>query len=251
MRALYDLQPRPLDSDYELAFRRAEGSKRALVVVFFDLLEEAAARPLVEAVPGPRRGATRSSWRARPTRRWPRSPTGEEDALRVIARDVAATCSRAQGRRAGPGGWRAGARGAAGEAARDRRRRLPAGEVARRPLKYTQRPEQHEQRRAERRLDLDRQVRPGGEALEEPAQHEPRDRARRDLDRRQRLAPQRRPAPQRARPDQRPARSAAPRSRRRRCTRSPAARARRSAAGTRRRCPRRSPARRSPPGSAR
>ncbi|MDA0165498.1 DUF58 domain-containing protein [Solirubrobacter ginsenosidimutans] len=50
-RTFFDLQPRPLDSDYELAFRRAEGSKRALVVVFTDLLEETAARPLVEAVP--------------------------------------------------------------------------------------------------------------------------------------------------------------------------------------------------------
>ena len=35
------------------AFRRAEGSKRALVVVFGDLLEEAAARPLVERGPRP------------------------------------------------------------------------------------------------------------------------------------------------------------------------------------------------------
>jgi uncharacterized protein (DUF58 family) len=50
-RALFDLQPRSLDSDYELAFRNAEGSKRALVVVFTDLLEASAARPLVEAVP--------------------------------------------------------------------------------------------------------------------------------------------------------------------------------------------------------
>jgi uncharacterized protein (DUF58 family) len=51
VRNLFDLEPRPLDSDYELAFRRAEGSKRALVVVLCDLLEEAAARPLVRAVP--------------------------------------------------------------------------------------------------------------------------------------------------------------------------------------------------------
>ena len=51
VRALFDLEPRPVDSDYELAFRRAEGAKRALVVVFCDLLEEAAARPLVRAVP--------------------------------------------------------------------------------------------------------------------------------------------------------------------------------------------------------
>lgn len=51
VRALFDLEARPLESDYELAFRRAEGSKRAFVVVFCDLLEETAARPLVEAVP--------------------------------------------------------------------------------------------------------------------------------------------------------------------------------------------------------
>lgn len=51
VRALYDLEANPVDSDFELAFRRAEGSKRALVVVFCDLLEEAAARPLVRAVP--------------------------------------------------------------------------------------------------------------------------------------------------------------------------------------------------------
>ena len=51
VRALFDLEPRLLDSDYELAFRRAEGSKRALVVVFCDLLEETAARPLIAAVP--------------------------------------------------------------------------------------------------------------------------------------------------------------------------------------------------------
>ena len=51
VRALFDLEPRSLDSDYELAFRRAEGSKRALIVVLCDLIEEAAARPLADAVP--------------------------------------------------------------------------------------------------------------------------------------------------------------------------------------------------------
>jgi uncharacterized protein (DUF58 family) len=51
VRALFDLEPRHVDSDYALAFRRAEGAKRTLVVVFTDLLEEAAARPLVHAVP--------------------------------------------------------------------------------------------------------------------------------------------------------------------------------------------------------
>jgi uncharacterized protein (DUF58 family) len=51
VRAVFDLEPRLHDSDYELAFRRAEGSKRALVVVLCDLLEESAARSLVRAVP--------------------------------------------------------------------------------------------------------------------------------------------------------------------------------------------------------
>lgn len=51
VRALFDLEPSNVDSDYELAFRSVGGSKRSLVLVFTDLLEEAAARPLVEAVP--------------------------------------------------------------------------------------------------------------------------------------------------------------------------------------------------------
>jgi uncharacterized protein (DUF58 family) len=51
VRALFDLEPRPVDSDYERAFRRAEGNKRALVLVLCDVLEEAAARPLADAVP--------------------------------------------------------------------------------------------------------------------------------------------------------------------------------------------------------
>ena len=51
VRALFDLEPTGLDSDYELAFRSASGGKRSLMFVFTDLLEEAAARPLVEAVP--------------------------------------------------------------------------------------------------------------------------------------------------------------------------------------------------------
>ncbi len=48
--ALFDVEPERVDSDYELAFRAVGSSKRALVIVFTDLLEEAAARPLVESV---------------------------------------------------------------------------------------------------------------------------------------------------------------------------------------------------------
>jgi len=51
VRALFDLEPQPVDSDYELAFRTVEGAKRSLILVLCDLLEEAAARPLVDAVP--------------------------------------------------------------------------------------------------------------------------------------------------------------------------------------------------------
>jgi uncharacterized protein (DUF58 family) len=49
--ALFDLEPTSADSDYELAFRSIGGGKRSLVIVFTDLLEEAAARSLVEAIP--------------------------------------------------------------------------------------------------------------------------------------------------------------------------------------------------------
>jgi uncharacterized protein (DUF58 family) len=51
VRSLFDLQAKPAESDYEAAFRRVEGAKRAFVLVLCDLLEESAARPLVEAVP--------------------------------------------------------------------------------------------------------------------------------------------------------------------------------------------------------
>ena len=51
VRALHELQPRLVDSDYEAAFRRVEGSKRAFVLILCDLLEPVAARSLAEAVP--------------------------------------------------------------------------------------------------------------------------------------------------------------------------------------------------------
>jgi uncharacterized protein (DUF58 family) len=51
VRALHDLEPRLLDSDYEAAFRRVEGAKRAFVLILSDLLEPVAVRSLAEAVP--------------------------------------------------------------------------------------------------------------------------------------------------------------------------------------------------------
>ncbi len=51
LRALYDLEPSASDSDYARAFQGLERVKRALVFLFTDLIEEVAARPLVESMP--------------------------------------------------------------------------------------------------------------------------------------------------------------------------------------------------------
>lgn len=48
---LFDLEPVPVESDYELALAQIRGVKRAFVLVLTDLLEESAAQPLVEALP--------------------------------------------------------------------------------------------------------------------------------------------------------------------------------------------------------
>ena len=49
--ALFDLEPSRQESDYALAFHRVGSSKRAFVLVLTDLLEPAAAQPLVDAIP--------------------------------------------------------------------------------------------------------------------------------------------------------------------------------------------------------
>jgi uncharacterized protein (DUF58 family) len=51
VRAVFDLEPSAVDSDYELAFRTVGSGKRAFVLVLTDLLEETAAQPLVDAMP--------------------------------------------------------------------------------------------------------------------------------------------------------------------------------------------------------
>ena len=51
VRALDDLEPAMVDSDYDSAFARVATVKRSLVVLFTDVLDEAAARPLLAAVP--------------------------------------------------------------------------------------------------------------------------------------------------------------------------------------------------------
>jgi uncharacterized protein (DUF58 family) len=51
VRALFDLEPTAVESDYERAFYVVGRQKRALVVLFTDLFEEAAARTLIDACP--------------------------------------------------------------------------------------------------------------------------------------------------------------------------------------------------------
>jgi uncharacterized protein (DUF58 family) len=49
--ALFDLEPTPVESDYERAFVEIQRAKRAFVLILTDLIEPAAARPLLEALP--------------------------------------------------------------------------------------------------------------------------------------------------------------------------------------------------------
>ena len=51
VRAVFDLESNAVDSDYELAFTAVARAKRSFVLLFTDLLEEVAAKPLLEAVP--------------------------------------------------------------------------------------------------------------------------------------------------------------------------------------------------------
>jgi uncharacterized protein (DUF58 family) len=51
VRAVFDIEPRRVDSDYEQAFHAVGRGKRAFVIVFTDLLDEAAASALLDAIP--------------------------------------------------------------------------------------------------------------------------------------------------------------------------------------------------------
>jgi len=51
IEALFDLQPQMVDSDFQRAFLRVGGSRRGLVIVFSDLIDETAARSLLQATP--------------------------------------------------------------------------------------------------------------------------------------------------------------------------------------------------------
>ena len=107
VRALHDLEPRLLDSDYDATFRRVEGSKRAFVLILCDLLEPVAARSLAEAVPVlARRHAVVVASPADPALRAmatapPQAPPEVARALAAAeveaARDAAAASVRARG----------------------------------------------------------------------------------------------------------------------------------------------------------
>jgi uncharacterized protein (DUF58 family) len=51
VQTIADVEPRLVDSDYDLAFQAVGRGKRALVVVFTDLVDESAARTLIASVP--------------------------------------------------------------------------------------------------------------------------------------------------------------------------------------------------------
>ena len=118
MRALFDLEPTEVESDYDRAFHAVGRHKRALVVLFTDLVDDGAARTLVSP-PCPvlaRRHAVlvASLPRPRPTAAVSRAPPDDVRSTSCAPRSPS-TCSRAG---AGPwpscGRWGLGGRGAAG-----------------------------------------------------------------------------------------------------------------------------------------
>ena len=208
IRALLDLEPRAEEPDYELAFRSVEGAKRSLMLIFCDLLEETAARPLVDAVPvlSRRHAVTVASVRdpdldsvlATAAGRRPRG-RGAGGGARRPRRPYARRAHAAAGRRAGGGG--------AGRAALGGLRgRLPAGQDA--GARVTAHDHQRPVRAGGDQPDAgghgQRRVARADEALDHAGQHQPRHRAEDDLHRRARLAPQRGAAGQRPGVDDRP-----------------------------------------------
>jgi uncharacterized protein (DUF58 family) len=98
VRALHDLEPRLVDTDYEAAFRRVERSKRAFVLILSDLLEPVAVRSLADAVPVlSRRHAVVVASPADPALRAMAStpPDGAAGVARVVAAGEAEDARRA------------------------------------------------------------------------------------------------------------------------------------------------------------
>jgi uncharacterized protein (DUF58 family) len=51
VRAVFDVEPELTDATYDVAFRAVDAGKRALVMIFTDLLDEATATELLDAIP--------------------------------------------------------------------------------------------------------------------------------------------------------------------------------------------------------
>jgi uncharacterized protein (DUF58 family) len=98
VQALFDLEPVSVDSDYDAAFARIGDAKRAFVIVFTDLLDESAARPLLAALPSlARRHAVAVASVADPdlARILEQDPTDRADVYRAaVALDVVSTRAR-------------------------------------------------------------------------------------------------------------------------------------------------------------
>ena len=106
---LFDLQPSRADSDFEQAFGRVGRSRRGLIAVFTDLVDEAAARSLLRGVPVlARRHSVLVVSATDPALAAAAAPVGDaatplELATAIVSRDVLAVRARAvqQLRRAG------------------------------------------------------------------------------------------------------------------------------------------------------
>jgi uncharacterized protein (DUF58 family) len=107
VEAMFDLQARPVDSDFERAFSRVQRSRRGLVLVCTDLVDEAAARSLLAGVPViARRHAVLVAGATDPVlERLGSRPagTGERLAAQVVAADVLAARAGAAARLRGSG----------------------------------------------------------------------------------------------------------------------------------------------------
>ena len=113
VEALFDLEPSRRDADPEAAFALVGSGKRAFVLVLSDLIEEAAARPLLSALPAltRRHAVVVASVRDREIKEFvATAPAGEREALvQVAALDVLAARDRVAARlrgtrRLGPAG---------------------------------------------------------------------------------------------------------------------------------------------------
>ena len=114
VRALFDLEPMEVESDYERAFYAVGRQKRALVAVFTDLVDDGAARTLIAATPVLARHhvvLVASCTDPDLTSVGSRPPRDLRDVMVAADTDRAAHGPEA-GRQASAGTWRRGRRGA-------------------------------------------------------------------------------------------------------------------------------------------